>query len=228
MDNETTSNDTRYVSPAHWLSVVETEYLSHYIPAGGSAVKVVSGDADTLDAATEQIRELAAKYSCHFDLLNPDRYASGPARNLHRLDRLLFHITAGMNWDELANQQAAEFLREEAILLRAGRAIGDYRGIAEDNGRSPDDLRQQYERGLTQRLLKDREMGLEFRAAVLALARSVLMPQNQIPSTKEAVVAWLRGAPLQGVRSILRGIQIYEAINQSNAKYVLQSLCRWL
>ena len=230
MDDEAYARDRGSIPLPKWLKVLDDEYLREYLRDGGAAVKVISGDDDALARAVEGIRERAESADYHVAILNPDAPAprAGAATSLHRQDHFLFQITASVDWNKVAERQAERFLKDEGLRIEPGYDLGDYWRIAQENGRSPDDLINQYERSLTNRLLNDREMALEFRAAVLAPARGTLLPEKQIPNTKEAVIAWLCGLPLQGCLPLLRKIQVYEKINQSNAKYILQSLCRWL
>ena len=63
------------LEPGRWLQMLDTEYLAEYIPSGGSAVKVLSGDDATLGGVAAQVRERARSGGFYYAHL--DRYAPG-------------------------------------------------------------------------------------------------------------------------------------------------------
>lgn len=212
-----------------WLSVVEREYLDDYVRSGGSAVKVVTGSDALTDHAIVRVGESAAAQGYFYAHLDPSqRTADGKRPDLHRIDKFFFEATRGVDWKGWAALQARQYLESRGIVLAEGRALGDLEQIAQDNGRDPQDLLNQYQRELATPLIRDTRLSVEFRAAVTALSRALLVPDAVSPTTEEVLLGWLAGRTMPGAASALKKVQIFERINLGNARAMLTSFCRWL
>lgn len=211
-----------------WLRVLEEEYLSDFIPAGGSAVKFVSGTPETLDGVGCNVRVLAERHGFHHAFLDPGRLTeSGRMPYLHRTDRFFLSLTSGIDWKACAAEQARKLLTHKGIELR-GRELNDLDGIANDNGRSRDQLLNELQRELTDRHLKDHGMGSEFRNALFALIHRQLVPETITPTTEEVLLKWFRGAATQRGHVTLKSVRVYERISGANAWTMLRSFTHWL
>ncbi len=212
-----------------WMQTLETEYLADYIRSGGSAVKVITGaDADLTDTA-DRLRTLAEAGDYYHAYLDPAQTdADGKRPDLHRIERFFFAVTHDVDWKKWAAEQARQYLESSGIHLTAGRGLGDLEQIAQDNGRDPQDLINQYQRELATPQIRDTRLSLEFRTAVTALGRALLIPDAMTPTTEEVLIGWFRGQSLPGAASALKKVQIYERISLNNARPQLMSFCRWL
>lgn len=212
-----------------WLATVEYEYLTDYIRSGGSSVKVVSGSGATLQRAVARVHAMASEggyYAAHLDAAQPD--AAGKRPDLHRIDRFFFQVTQEVDWKEWAAMQARQYLESRGIHLAEGRELGDLEQIALDNDRDPLDLLNQYQRELATLQIRDPRLSLEFRTAITALGRALLIPDAVSPTTEEVLLGWFGGLSLPGASSALKKVQIYERIHVANARPMLQSFCHWL
>ncbi|MCC6483379.1 MAG: DUF2791 family P-loop domain-containing protein [Armatimonadetes bacterium] len=211
-----------------WMHVITAEYLHEYLPAGGSAVKVVSGNDECLAKIQAQLSAVAEETGLYYVAPRTDEFdANGKRPDLHRIDKLFFAITASVPWVDLAIQQVQGFLASKGIEIR-GRALDDLEGIASDNGRDANDLVNEYQRELATPQIRDHEMAIEFRTALLALQRAQLVPDSYTPSTTDILLHWLSGQTATGQANALKRLQIYERINQTNARYMLMSFLRWV
>ncbi len=212
-----------------WLAVMEQEYLADYVRSGGSAVKVITGSNAQLDRVVARICELAAAGDYFYAHLDPaQRDAAGKRPDLHRIDRFFFAVTREVDWKAWAGMQARQYLESCGIHLAEGRSLGDLEQIAEDNGRDSQDLLNQYQRELATPQIRDKRLSIEFRTAVTALGRALLIPDAFTPTTEEVLLGWFTGRSLPGAASALKKVQIYERINLNNARPMLASFCRWL
>jgi len=224
-----TSGKRLLVAPEDFLRALDQECLLDYIKSGGSSVKFVSGSDVHLTLVQDRVRERARQENYHYALLNPGKPDSaGKRRDLHRMDKFFFEVTAGVDWKAWAETQARRYLAEHAIYLAPGRQIGDLDGIAQDNGRDPQDLLHQYQREFATTQLRDYGMSAEFRTAVTALGRAQLVPDAVTPTTEEVLLHWFAGKTLPGASTALKKIQIFERISLANARTMLVSFCRWL
>ncbi|MCX6379658.1 MAG: hypothetical protein NT023_09305 [Armatimonadetes bacterium] len=212
-----------------WLSTIESEYLSDYIRSGGSAVKVVTGSDAQMTEATTRLREMASAGDYYYAHLDPAKLTpEGKRPDLHRIERFFFEATKEVDWKAWAAEQARQFLQNKGILLAEGRDIGDVIGIAQDNGRDPNDLINQYQREFATPQIRDTSLSFEFRSAITALGRTCLIPEGMTPTNEEVLLGWFRGYSPPGAGSALKKLQIYERISINNARPQLASFCRWL
>ena len=228
MANEPIESQPR-VAVETWLSIFEREYLAEYVPAGGAAVKVVSGTPAALHHLKCGVEALASERKMHYatlDAAKPD--AAGKKPDLHRMDKFFFAATTGLDWKGAAASQARQFLTTRGIDIRPGRQLSDLAGIAADNERAPLELENEYRIELANQQLRDYGMAIEFRTAITTLGRMQITPNAFAPATEEVLIDWLSGRAMPGSASALKRIQIYERIHQTNARFMLASLCRWL
>lgn len=217
------------LSLENWLQTVEREYLADYVRSGGSSVKVVTGSNPVLDQVADRVRSAADSggfFTVHLDPTHLD--AAGKRPDLHRIDRFFFTVTKQVDWKDWAAMQARQYLESHGIHLAEGRELGDLEQIALDNGRDPQDLLNQYQRELATPQIRDTRLSIEFRTAVTALGRALLIPDAVTPTTEEVLLSWFGGRTLPGAASALKKVQIYERINLANARPMLASFCRWL
>lgn len=222
-------NSLPSLSADDWLSTLEREYLADYVRSAGSAVKVVAAGGDAPDHVAARVRRMASDAGCFTAHLDPGRLTEGGKRpDLHRIDRFFFAVTREVDWKAWAAMQARQYLESSGIHLAEGRALGDLEQIALDNGRDPQDLLAQYQRELATPQVRDPRLSIEFRTAVTALGRALLIPDAVTPTTEEVLLGWFEGRSLPGAASALKKVQIYERINLSNARPMFASFCRWL
>jgi len=217
------------VSPDAWLDTMHREYLSEYIKSGGSAVKFISGDSTTLANAQARLHDVAETegyFHVHLDAANA--LADGKKQDLHRMDRFFFAATESVDWRGRATAEARAYLDSRGVVVQPGRDLKDLDGIAQDNGRTPADLINQFQRELVTGYIKDHGMAVEFRTAISALVRAQLLPDSMTPPTEEVLLEWFAGRTVPGAAAALKKIHIFERVTRSNARPMLASFCRWL
>ena len=149
MESPAQLGDKRLVPPEEWLCCLREEYLAYYVKSGGSGVKVVSGSNDHLHTVSHRLREIAADEGYFFAQLEPGKLdVAGKKKDLHRIDRLFFGVTTAVDWKGWTEAQARSYLGSRGIRVHESRSLDDLDGIAADNGRTPQDLLNQYQREL--------------------------------------------------------------------------------
>src|SRR5579862_7773773 len=167
-----------------WLTELDREYLRDYICSGGSAVKFVDGSSAQIETVRARVADMAEAGSYYYAHLDPgQRDAAGKRPDLHQINRFFFAVTSKVDWNVWAAQQARRYLESRGIRLMEGRALGDLEQIAEDNGYDPQDLINQYQRELATPQIKDPRLAIEFRTAITALGRALLIPDAVTPTT---------------------------------------------
>jgi hypothetical protein len=81
-----------------WLELMDREYLRHFVPGGGSAVKLTVGDALALQAVRAGLKSIAGKHC--FSWAEVD---SGMVR-LNLIQDFFFAVSRQIDWEGLAQR----------------------------------------------------------------------------------------------------------------------------
>jgi hypothetical protein len=203
---------------ADWLSVIEREYLSAFVPAGGAAVKFAILDDGAIDTAAGRLAGLGRAHAMLTVSVEAGR------TRIHMMHELFFAIARALPWDSL--------LQRYLEAMFAGR---DYRWPRPDEPVAMADLAAAFEvapnllarhvdQWLTADVWEDRRLAQDFRAALLALCLSRLEGEDWAGAGP--VAQWLRGEKVAPVA--LRGAGISARISRTNGRAMLVSLCHFL
>ena len=212
--------DTEPLHPDDWLGVIEREYFSEFLNAGGAAAKFVIGD----EAAQEEIQNQCAVLARRHGLLHA--HLSAGETKLHMAQDLFFALVRALPWEGLLQRYLEElFARHEHPWPSPGTALGTTE-LAEAFGIAPGIMTRHRDQWLSRDLWDDPRLARDFRAAMIALCLSRLDPQGAGGIANTPVHQWLRGEkpPL----SSLREFDITARISRTNARAMLISLCHFL
>src|SRR3974390_1647818 len=87
--------DVQALPTERWLHVIEPEYFTEYLPAGGAAARFVMTDA----AGIGRLRHAAAALAQRHAML-PVHLSAGEVR-LHMLQDVFFAVARALPWDSL-------------------------------------------------------------------------------------------------------------------------------
>ena len=83
--------------PAHeWLELIEREYLTDYIVAGGAAVKFAVGDAHQLEIVARVLNLLSERHGLVYVAID------AVTTRLHMIQDVFFAIAGALDWDGMA------------------------------------------------------------------------------------------------------------------------------
>jgi hypothetical protein len=219
--------DSLRVPPEEWLALLDREYLSDYIPSGGSVVRFVSGSPETLQSVERAVKSNAERYGFHYAGLDPASLnEDGKKLEVHRIDKLFFEVTREVDWKSWTASHVREYLERQSIKVGPDRRLNDLDGIAADNERDATDLLGQFQSHYATPLIRDNSQEIEFRTALTALSRAQVVPDAVSPTTEDVVLGWFTGRP--GLSRELKKLHIYNRIDLSNARHMLASFCKWL
>ena len=203
---------------AEWLSVIEREYLSEFVPAGGAAVKFAILDDDAIGTAAERLVRLG---QAHAMLTVP--VEAGRTR-IHLMHELFFAIARALPWDSLVQRYLEGlFGAHDYAWPRPGEPM-TVPDLATAFAVAPNLLAHRVDQWLTADLWEDRRLVQDFRAALLSLCLSRLEPERR--ETAGPVVQWLRGEKV--APAALRAADISVRLSRTNARAMLASLCHFL
>src|SRR5580698_7829905 len=109
---------TTSLAVSNWLSVIEREYFSGFLRAGGAAAKFVIGD----EAAQEEIHSECAVLGRRHGLLHA--HLSASETKLHMMQELFFALVRVLPWDGLLQRYLEDlFVRHEHPWPQPGTAL---------------------------------------------------------------------------------------------------------
>jgi len=201
-----------------WLRVIEREYFTEYLPAGGATVKIAVADATTITRLAEETAGLARRYG-----ILATAVSAGTTR-LHMLQDLFFAIARALPWDALLQRYIEElFGRNGYPWPRPGEAVA-MADLAGEFGVAASLLARNRDQWLSRDLWEDPHLAQDFRSAMMALCLGRLEPDDA--GSQSPVRQWLFGEKI-GL-SLLRQFDIAARIGRTNARSMLVSLCHWL
>jgi hypothetical protein len=208
------------VAADEWLDLIEREYLSDFISAGGGAIKFAVGDEDELPAVGEVLRQLSAKYGLAHVAVD------AAMTKIHMIQDVFFAVARALDWDSMAQYFVeALFDRQGYAWPRSGEAV-PIKEVAAHNRVDEILMRRDFRQWLTAELMRDAEMTQDFRVAMARLCLGRLEPENTQPGVLAPVLEWLRG-DLRGIGA-LRETMITARITRHTGRAMLRSVCRWL
>lgn len=210
-----------FVTLDDWISTIEREYLSDFIPRGGAAVKfVVAPDRRMQFAVRDRIEVLAIQNRYQYAYVD-----AGHAR-IHMIDQLFFAVSRQVDWDALTRRYVREMLIRERFAIPEDPSELTYRQLASLNDYDEHELRRDVRRALAQGIFRDYAMTQEFRYAMLRLCQAQLEQDALQQAERDAILQWLSGE-LRMI-SALKQALIFQKIGRHNARDMFLSLAHWL
>ena len=210
--------ETKPLPLAEWRSVVEREYLSGFVPAGGAAVKIAILDDTAFGPVTDRLLGLGqalAMLTVHVD--------AGRTR-IHMMHELFFAIARALPWDRLVQRYLEGLFAANAYPWPRPGAPMAMPELAAAFAVAPSLLARHRDQWLTADLWDDRRLAQDFRAALLRLCLSRLEPEGG--EIAGPVLQWLRGEKVPA--ALLRTADISVRISRTNARAMLASLCHFV
>lgn len=203
---------------AEWLNVVEREYLTGFVPAGGGALKLVIAEDAAIRGARDRLDALAARHALHAVRID------AATTRLHMLQDVFFALARALPWQAMVQTYLERlFAANNYAWPRPGARLS-IPELAEAFGVAPALLAQERLRWLSRDIWEDRALTQDFRAALLRLCLAHLDPDDA--AAAEPVLLWLRGEKVPAAP--LRAAEISGRITRTTARAMLVSLCHWV
>ena len=202
-----------------WLSLINREYITSFIPEGGGATRFVVADDDAsmshLSAALRSMAQQAGLSVVAIDTAET---------KLHMLQFVFFAVVRALDWDALLQRRLERLVLEAGYGWPEPGASVTLAALADHNQVAPAILRTRVQQQITSSVWRNPRLAQDFRNAVTALLDARLTGDQD--ELQAAVLGWLRGDP--GALSRVKGAQIGARIGRHNARAMLVSLCHWL
>ena len=203
---------------AEWQSIVEREYLSEFVPAGGATVKIAILEDPAFSAVADRLLGLGeqrAMLTAHID--------AGRTR-IHLMHELFFAIARALPWDGLVQHYLEQLFAANAYPWPLPGRVMAMPELAAAFAVAPSLLARQRDQWLTADLWDDRRLAQDFRTALLRLCLSRLEPDGD--EMAAPVLQWLYGEKVPA--ALLRAADISVRISRVNARAMLASLCHFV
>ena len=208
------------ITAREWLELIEREYLSDFITAGGGAVKFVVGDPPQLQIVGRVLEVLSQRHGLAHVAIN------AAATRLHMIQDVFFAIARGLDWNALARDFVESLFRSKGYEWPRPGGAAPLEDVAECNRLDVTLLRRDFRQWLTAEVMRDPEMAQDFRIAMTQLCLRRLEPEDPQLGNADPLLQWLHGE-LRRIGA-LKQTFITSRITRYNGRAMLRSLCRWL
>jgi len=212
---------TPSIQTREWLQFMQREYLGSFVKDGGSAVKFAV-------PLQEGVRPVLADGIARYAEANGYLVApvSADVTKAHMLEHIFFRIAAQVPWQALCRRVIEKLAVEQGY---AAPADGDgplYVRIADKNRIEANVVRMDLRRRLGKQVFKDTKLAKDFRVAMMHLCEAELSGGDDGVKTTQDLVDWLTGR--NKAIAVVKPYQIFSRITRTNARYLLESLLRWV
>ncbi len=205
------------VSCDDYVELMCADYLTRYLPRGGSVVKVVLAEREGRRSFAESLRHRAGS------LGYPCVAIDAASTKLNKLEDVWFGIARQVDWMATAR----DFLKA-CLFPRFDVGDGDLSldAIARRNGLERWVVQRALDELLHKGLIRRKGLSGEFRRAMFTLVWSLLAPNGLVANVSPYVLEWLRGELASIVPA--KKAMLYRRITKTNGRQMLASLPQWL
>lgn len=214
---------TNVLSLQKWLDVVRKEYLQGFIKDGGASIKFAVPAEPSLDS---QVLSELKRLATGLNYIVVDVNAS--ETRVHLSQEIFFRVAAQIDWRSLARRVILRLASEPGYNIDgidAESAAPILRAVGQANGLDEGFMRQILSRGLQEAVFRNRKLAKDFRVAMTHLCLTE-MTSSEEQHGGEALIDWLTGANRRV--SSVKHFTIYNNINRTNARYLLESFLHWV
>lgn len=209
------------IGPEGWLNFVDREYLRSFVLAGGSAVKfaVPLDDAwrlEILDGLTRRAGE-AGYLVARIDAADT---------RIHMADEIFFRTAEQVPWRLLSRRFVAKLAADSGYAWTEEADGPLYQRLAERNQVDPQMLLLDLKKEIGTKVFRESRLSRDFRVAMTHLCIAELSGGPDGAATAEILIDWLTGR--NKAVSAVKPYHIFRKINRSTARFLFESMVRWL
>lgn len=209
------------ISLSHWLQVIDDEYLSSYIKAGGASVKFAVTPPDLRAILYTEMEACCG--ALDFEVVRLD--AKDVTMRAYMPQDIFFGIARQVDWRRLARSLILRIARQRGYKVEGvdPTAEGVFDAIAEANRLDPDFVIGEIRPGIQNDVARNKHMARDFRVCMshLCLEEYIRGDYNGKP-----LLDWLRGHNTR--ISNVRPFSIYTSINRTTARHFIESALYWV
>ncbi|MDE0669563.1 MAG: DUF2791 family P-loop domain-containing protein [bacterium] len=210
---------TNKIELAHWLQVIDTEYLASYIPEGGSSVKVAVASDHLVPALNTGLDDLCRERDCLVLRLD------AKAMRANMPQDFFFSLARQLDWRTLARRFILELASRKGHDATgvSPETAGIYETIAEANDVSSLMVRAELRPEIEREVFRDPNMAKDFRVCMSQLCWKEF---DRHEYTGQPLLDWLTG---ENTRiGPVRPFEISGGIKRTTARYFIESSLHWI
>ena len=205
-----------------WLEVMESEYLSSFIPDGGASVKFAVASDQLKADLREAVLERCGKLGMVFVSLD------ATSLRAHMPQDLFHGLASSVDWREAARRMVLKLARERVYIVDGIDPQSDsnvYEAIAKVNSLEHQFVLSNLRPQVQQRVYREPMMARDFRVAMSHLCQLEDTRPGE-PYGGQPIIDWLTGN--NNRISSVRPFSISTPINRTTARYFIESALFWL
>ena len=205
-----------------WLDVMESEYLSSFIPNGGASVKFAATSDELKVDLYPAVRDRCEKLGMVFVSLD------AASQRAHMPQDLFHGLASSVNWREAARRMVLKLARERVYIVDGIDPQPDtnvFEAIAGVNSLEHQFVLSNLRPHIQERVYREPLMARDFRVAMshLCLAEDTRPGETY---DGQPIIDWLTGSNTR--MSSVRPFAIYTPINRTTARHFFESALFWL
>ncbi len=209
--------------PLHdWLEVMESEYMSTFVPNGGASVKFAVASDELKSNLHEAVRDLCVRKGLLLVSLD------AASRRAHMPQDLFHGLASSVDWRVAARRMVLKLARERVYVVDGIDPKEDknvFEAIAEVNRLEHPFVLSNLRPQIQERVYREPLMAKDFRVAMTQLC----LAEDTRPGESFAgqpIIDWLTGSNTK--ISSVRPFSIYTSINRTTARHFFESALFWL
>ena len=205
-----------------WLEVMESEYLSSFVPDGGASVKFAVASDELKPDLHATVKEVCSKTGMLLVSLD------AATRRAHMPQDLFHGFASSVDWREAARRMILKLAKDrvyriEGIDPRSEANV--FSSIASANGLELQFLLDYMRPQIQERVFRESRMAKDFRVAMSHLCELENNRDGE-PYRGQPIIDWLTGSNTR--ISSVRPFSIYTSINRTTARHFFESGLFWL
>lgn len=212
--------------PAEWLRYVGSEYLTTFIRDGGSAIKfAVLADNELRSELFDGLAGIGVQAGYLITKID------AAETKVHMIDEIFFRIAEQIPWHILSRKVIAKLAAESGYAWANSEMTESdndplYRQLADENKVDSQLLLLDLKKAISDKVFKQHGLSRDFRVAMTHQCIAELSGGQDGATTIEVLTEWLTGR--NKAVSAVKPFQIFRKINRATARYLLESLLRWI
>lgn len=210
------------IPAAEWTEFLDGEYLSEYIPQGGSAVKFAVCEAEAADLLAKSLLAAGARRNYAAVMLRAEDFRA------HMPQDVYCQIAAQLDWRGLVRERILRLAADASLATEGIATAGNedlFGSLTKKNRITRQEVVQEVQKQISAQVYRRRSMTRNFRVAMTELCRAE-NATGGAPYTAAPVLDWLTGREKRA--SVVRPFFIYGTIDRTTARGMFESTLHWL
>ena len=204
-----------------WLEVMESEYLSSFVPDGGASVKFAVASDELKADLLADVKERCARKGMLMVSLD------AATRRAHMPQDLFHGIASSVDWREAARRMILMLAKDRVYRIEGidPRSDGNiFESIANANGLELQFVLDYMRPQIQERVFRKSRMAKDFRIAMSHLCE-LENSRGGEPYRGQPIIDWLTGTNTR--ISSVRPFSIHTSINRTTARHFFESALFW-